>query len=247
MYFECSNQHRFEAPQQPARCASIGCQSRIVRPSHQLTTGPAAPLSRADEESDLLASVFRIGMGLALVLCPIIYLLVGGSDFDDQQQSASDAAVATATMLGVVAGFSLLLAYACFLIGLYRSWQLVDRIRDKNAAVRGAPSPGMAVGLMLVPSVNVLWMFRAYGGLPRALNAVAQTYHLDARKMNQYLAYAPGVLAILAGILAAVASADELFSLEPCLVLLVASCIATYLFGHEMFSVTWDLRRKLTK
>jgi len=225
------------------RCTSVGCESRILRASASRSAQSAAPA----EHSDQLGNCFRVANGLTLIICPIIYSLVGAAALDDMQPAPTEAAVAAATLLGVIAGGSFLVAWACFFVGLYRSWQMVDQIRDKNAAVSGAPSPSLAVGLLWAPAVNVLWMFRAYGGLPRALAAVSTTYHLDTRKMNKHLALAPGVLTILLALVLIAATGDDGLLTGLQVLVLAAWYLSGYLFGHEMFAVTWDIRRRLTR
>jgi len=90
---------------------------------------------------------------------------------------------------GVLAPVTLLGGFGFLFAFLYQAWRTID---DGRTTV----SPGMAVGLLLVPLFNFYWVFVGLAGLPREMSAFRR-HHLSSRRPSNLLGVVVGVLYIL--------------------------------------------------
>lgn len=109
------------------------------------------------------------------------------------------------TALGVVTLFQslALLAYFVFwLVPLYRCWKTVEPLRAQDPTI---PSPGKAVGFLLIPFFGIYWMFPCLSGLGKHLNAMERLRNPDSAPSGKALLHglgiAVGVSSIVVGIL----------------------------------------------
>jgi hypothetical protein len=97
------------------------------------------------------------------------------------------AAIAPGLPFMAIGGLLGILGAAAWLILVYKMW----------AAVRGPgvwPSPGLAAGLLLVPLVNVVWMFIVWGRWPGVFNGVGRQRGTKGPKMPEWLGWAVCIL-----------------------------------------------------
>lgn len=72
---------------------------------------------------------------------------------------------------------------------LYRFWQL---IQDGKART----TPGKAVGFMFIPFFNFYWVFVAFWGLAKDMNAYVRDHGVSAERVNEGVALAACILSI---------------------------------------------------
>ena len=222
MKYQCSNKHRFEDKTSPARCAAAGCASRILRP----VADGHSPRTHA---SDSIARWFAVTFWIGLVGLFVSGMISASEDVDDS--SVAGIPLLAMTILAA--------SQICFFVGLYRGWRLVQ------TANTSAPSAGMAVGLLFVPLFNLYWVFKAIGGLPRSLKALADAHHLDLRNVHPTLAQATCIGWLYIG----VAPFFPLDENSPFAVLngalVISAMLVQYMFARQMFAASAQLGRSV--
>ncbi len=164
----------------PLRVASVG------------KGGQERPAPKPISKGFYLASIF--GAPILAAAATVAAMVLAGSDampkfqpiVEQVQQGKPPDLAPLAEALGIAlpilaaAGVLLLFAWLMGLVFTYKMW----------AAVRGpdvSPSPGLAVGLLFVPLVNIIWMFIVYGRWPKVYNRIAEERGIDKPRVSPAL------------------------------------------------------------
>lgn len=243
MIYECSNHHRFEVSDEPARCSELGCESRVLRVVGEAQAAAALATEMSD---DRVGKAFRILSAITVALSCIGAAVFAQLAEDDFPTGDPSPAAIGAVLLFGIAMCTGLAATACFLNGIHRSWKLAQLAQGRHRDLEHPPTPGKAVGLMFVPLVNLVWQFKAYAALPNALAAVAEVKHLDGSKMSPELALVMCWVNVVATLVPAVAGgADAEIAAVVSWLLTGVAGVLWFVFGNEMFKVSWELQGKL--
>jgi hypothetical protein len=167
-----------------------------------LSTQPAPPPlagTGALSTPSSLQSLFRVFWicgAVALVLLSIAMFFFEVTT-DLAVNGEGNLASVTATAWSMRVGWVLLIlgmlpflasAVATFVL-LYRFWQL---IQDGKART----TPGKAVGFMFIPFFNFHWIFVAFWGLAKGMNAYARDHGVSVERVNEGVALATCILSI---------------------------------------------------
>jgi serine/threonine protein kinase len=112
------------------------------------------------------------------------------------------------------------------LILLHRSWALLQD-------VPGATSPGLAVGLLFVPVFHLFWIFVAFHGLARTMNAQLRRCQIGQPRASEGLGLAVCLLWSVSTAAAALTPVATLFG-SIALLLGLANAVLWILFTHTL-------------
>jgi hypothetical protein len=158
---------QWKADHEPNDCPR--CGGRIIdradgKPSKfdDFFAPPQAPLPVAavPPVSSLAFSINYWG-GVAVIIGGYAYLLI----LSDRNKPNPIAIVTI--FIGMV---TLLAAFILGLIKIYKAWDLIQPLKQLDPVEREMPSPGLAVGLLLIPLFNLYWNFVALYGLAKRAN-----------------------------------------------------------------------------
>lgn len=90
----------------------------------------------------------------------------------------------------------MIIAWIYFVVLLYRVWKFAIVESRRHNLAPSIDSPGIAVGFLFIPFFNFYWIFKAYGSLPRNLNAIARAKNISA-VMSEGLGISLAILCLL--------------------------------------------------
>ena len=168
----------------PTQRAQTSKQTAPARP-----VGPYPPVAIKPANFELLITLLGSGLTL-LVIAYWAFWTMGQSDKPMPGMPVDEAAKANQLLMleVILAAASGCLIWCATLtyMYLYRLWEVLQHGRPRT-------TPGMAVGLMFVPGLNVYWVFVAFYGLAKDWNRITNRYaDLNrAPQMNEglFLAY----------------------------------------------------------
>jgi len=108
----------------------------------------------------------NVGVLIALILVDIF--LVGFGIFS--VEAGEDSAIPI-LIIGIVLS---IVADIYFIVLLYRIWKFAINESRRYNLVPSIDTPGKAVGFLFIPFFSLYWVFKAFGKLPKDLNAIAK-------------------------------------------------------------------------
>lgn len=83
--------------------------------------------------------------------------------------------------IAIFFGFIIMtISWIYFCVLLYRVWKFAIVESRRHNLKPSVDTPGKAVGFLFIPFFNFYWIFKAYGSLPKDLNAIARAKNINA-------------------------------------------------------------------
>lgn len=123
-----------------------------------------------------------VGFYVSMLIIGFLLMMVGTFlivFMNSSWEYYSDAGIIISVIIDLVGIIMLTVAWVYFVVILYRVWKFAIVESRRHNLMPSIDGPGKAVGFLFIPLFNLYWIFKAYAGLPKDLNAIARAKNIN--------------------------------------------------------------------